>query len=545
MQTNAVKASNNIKSSQPKGTAKWFGSHNALQFGEAEIKKALENLSTPLFVVRDENGTVGFAESMGTSVSSELTSAELLTQLPAYTPSQLGDASFREAYGVQYNYMAGAMANGIASEELVIALGKAGMLCSFGAGGLVPKRVSEAIDKIQAELPNGPYAFNLIHSPNEEALEREATELFLNKGVKVIEASAFMDLTPHVVRFRAAGLSKKADGSIHIENKIIAKISRLEVAEKFMRPAPASILNQLVAEGKITAEQAQLAQQVPMSDDITIEADSGGHTDNRSLVCLLPSILGLRDKVQAELNYPTPVRVGAGGGISTPASVLGAFTMGAAFVVTGSVNQACRESGSSDHVRKVLAQAGMADIMMAPASDMFELGVKLQVLKKGTLFPLRAQKLYDAYIAYNGIDEIPAKEKAILEKTVFQDTLENIWQQCISFFEERDPEQITRAENNPKRKMALIFRWYLGLSSSWANRGQKGREMDYQIWCGPAMGAFNEWAKGTYLEPWENRYAADVAKQLLEGAAYLYRLQFLELQGIQLPANLKSFLPKK
>ena len=27
---------------------------------------------------------------------------------------------------------------------------------------------------------------------------------------------------------------------------------------------------------------------------------------------------------------------------------------------------------------------------MAPAADMFEMGVKLQVLKRGTMFPMRA-----------------------------------------------------------------------------------------------------------------------------------------------------------
>jgi hypothetical protein len=37
------------------------------------------------------------------------------------------------------------MANGIASEELVIALGKENILSSFGAAGLVPERIKQAI----------------------------------------------------------------------------------------------------------------------------------------------------------------------------------------------------------------------------------------------------------------------------------------------------------------------------------------------------------------------------------------------------------------
>ncbi len=91
--------------------------------------------------------------------------------------------------------------------------------------------------------------------------------------------------------------------------------------------------------------------------------------------------------------------------------------------------------------------------------------------------------------------------------------------------------------------MALVFRWYLGLSSRWSNIGEKGREMDYQIWCGPAMGAFNDWVKGTYLEVPENRHAADVNLQILTGAAYLYRIRMLEAQGIKILTPLAQYTP--
>ncbi|MBL4736351.1 MAG: PfaD family polyunsaturated fatty acid/polyketide biosynthesis protein [Flavobacteriales bacterium] len=523
-----------IRSEADKGIGKWFGSSRSLQYDREGIQAIFEKADSPAYVVRGEDGRIGVADRIGTDDKSDLVTAELLATLPAYAPEQLGDSSFRETYGLKYNYMTGAMANGIGSADLVIAGSKAGILSSFGAGGMVLPRIEEGIKKIQAAVGDGAYAVNLIHSPAEEALERNAAELFMKMGVTVVEASAFMDLTPHIVRYRASGLSKNADGSVAIKNRVISKISRVEVAEKFLRPAPDSILNGLVADNKITVEQAELAKLVPMADDLTVEADSGGHTDWRSLVCLLPSIIALRNSIQNEMGYSQEVRVGAGGGIGTPESLLAAFAMGAAFAVTGSINQATRESGSSDHVRKILAEADSADVMMAPAADMFELGVKLQVLKKGTLFGLRAQKLYDAYVDYESLDDIPAKERESLEKTVFRDKLENIWAGCVTFFEERDPEQLVRAKDNPKRKMALVFRWYLGLSSAWANSGEAGREMDYQIWCGPAMGAFNGWVKGSRLEQWESRYVADVAQELLRGGAYLFRLQYLEIYGIHL-----------
>ena len=516
---------------------------NQAAFELQAIGSNLRAINRPLYVIEQE-GKIGLISAdCDEQAIRKQAGASYITCVPALPIEDLGDAGFKKTYRVSCAYYAGSMANGIASVELVVALGKAGLMGSFGAAGMTRTRLESGIQAIQAALPDGPYAANLIHSPSEDALERNAVEVYLEHGVHVVEASAFIDLTPSIVYYRAAGLSQSEDGEVLIANHVIAKLSRREVATKFMQPAPESILDQLVSEGRITPQQAGLAKKVPMADDITIEADSGGHTDNRPLVCLLPTMLALRDEMQAKFNYPVPVRVGAAGGISTPASALAAFMMGAAYVVTGSVNQSCVEAGASEHTRQLLAQAGMADVAMAPSADMFEMGVKVQVLKHGTLFPMRAQKLYDLYSRYDAVEQIPADEREKLEKQVFKRDFESIWQDTVKFFTERDPVQIERAQNNPKRKMALIFRWYLGLASRWSNSGEKGREMDYQIWCGPAMGSFNDWVRGTYLAGHENRHVADVALQILTGAACQYRLQALKLQGLQFPVELEQYYP--
>jgi trans-AT polyketide synthase/acyltransferase/oxidoreductase domain-containing protein len=515
-----------------------------LVFETREMSAHLSALDHHLHVI-EQDGRIGLSSTFADELTVRRQAGEhYLIGVDALPIEQLGDANFKETYGVRYAYYAGSMANGIASVDLVVALGKSGLMGSFGAAGLVRSRLESSIQAIQAALPGGPYAANLIHSPSEDALERNAVEVYLQYGVHVVEASAFIDLTPSIVYYRAAGLSQSGDGGIQIANHVIAKLSRSEVASKFMQPAPESILNQLVNEGRITPEQAALARKVPMADDITVEADSGGHTDNRPLVCLLPTMLALRDSIQAENKYQTPVRVGAAGGISTPSSALAAFMMGAAYIVTGSINQSCLEAGTSDHTRQLLSQAGMADVSMAPSADMFELGVKVQVLKRGTLFPMRAQKLYDLYSRFDSIEQIPVDEREKLEKQIFQRDIGSIWQDTVKFFTERDPVQIKRAEDNPKRKMALIFRWYLGLASRWSNSGEKSREMDYQIWCGPSMGSFNDWVRGTYLSDPKNRRVVDLALQILTGAAYQYRLQALKLQGLELPAELQQYYPE-
>ena len=508
-----------------------------------EIRNKLLHLNQTVYVVQaDADAGVCLAEDL-TDANSGI-KLPLLAHAQPMQVGQFGDPEFMRSYGLNMAYMTGAMANGIASEELVIAAGNAGLLGSFGAAGLVPSRIEEAINKIQQALPNGPYAFNLIHSPSEDAIERGAVDMFLKHGVTTVEASAFLGLTPNIVRYRAAGLRRNAQNQLVITNRVIAKISRTEVASKFMAPAPDVILRKLVEEGSITEEQAQLAAQVPMADDITVEADSGGHTDNRPLVSLLPAILTLAEQFQRKYGYDQSIRIGAAGGIGTPASALAAFMMGAAYVVTGSVNQSCLEAAASKHSKNLLAQAEMADVTMAPAADMFEMGVELQVLKRGTMFPMRAKKLYELYKNYESIEEIPQQERLKLEQQVFRSSLDEIWRQTEEHFNARDPHQIERAKDHPKRKMALIFRWYLGLSSRWSNSGEQGREADYQIWAGPAMGAFNDWVKGSYLEEVSKRKTVEVAWHIMSGAAYLYRLRLLQIQGVGLPPACEVYTPQ-
>jgi trans-AT polyketide synthase, acyltransferase and oxidoreductase domains len=523
----------------------WRGSLDSLSFDLPGIKSKLMDLNQPCYAVRLD-GQIGIT-NQGSLSDPEIAhqgQPEILAHVPPVSIKQLGDPSFLSVHQVNYPYAAGAMAGGIASEELVIALGKAKILSTFGAGGLSPARVEAAILKIQQALPNGGYAFNLLHSPSEPAIERSAVDLYLKYNVRTVEASAFLDLTANIVYYRAAGLSLNSENQIEIKNKVIAKISRREVATKFLQPAPEKLLRALVAQNLISEQQATLAAQVPMADDITVEADSGGHTDNRPLVCLLPSILELRNQIQAQYHYPHPPRVGAAGGIGTPQSALAAFMMGAAYVVTGSINQSCLEAGTSEHTKQLLAQAEMPDVMMAPAADMFEMGVKLQVLKRGTLFPLRSQKLFELYKTYNSIADIPVVERDKLEQQIFRRSLDSVWEETVAYLAKRNPDKIAKAENNPKLKMALIFRWYLGLSSRWSNSGEKEREIDYQIWCGPAMGSFNDWVRNSYLCESSNRRVVDVALHILTGTAFLYRIQSLKMQGLQLPALCCDYSPQ-
>jgi hypothetical protein len=178
---------------------------------------------------------------------------------------------------------------------------------------------------------------------------------------------------------------------------------------------PAQLLRVLVERGELTAAEAELASRIPIAEDITVEADSGGHTDNRPLTALLPAVLGLRDALSRRFGYPSRLRVGAAGGLGSPQGVAAAFALGAAYVV----------------------------------------------------------------------------------------------------------------------------------SSRWAIRGDAARRTDYQLWCGPAMGAFNRWVAGSFLAEPANRSAVQIARNLLAGAAVVTRAHQLRTYAVPVPAEAFVFKPRR
>lgn len=520
----------------------WFRPEPASEV--RDVAAALGDVADPLVVVSDVGGAQRwYRRGYHGRGAGEVA---LRATVPAVDPGSLGSAAFRNAHGLRMAYVAGAMAGGIGSAEIVIAMAKAGLIGFFGAGGLPLPAVEQALQTVVAGVGTGAWGFNLLHNPAEPAMEERTVDLFLKWGVRRADAAAYMSLTPAVVRYRTAGIHRDASGRIVAPNHVFAKISRPEVAERFLRPPPADLLRDLVASGALTAEQAAMASELPVAEDVTAEADSGGHTDHRPLVVLLPEIQRLRDRVAREHGYDASVRprVGAAGGLGTPQAVWAAFAMGADYVLTGSVNQATREAGTSELAKQLLVEAQFFDVATGPAPDMFEIGAKVQVLSRGSMYAQRAQRLYEIYRSYGSIEEIPKDERGKIEKQFFKRDLDEVWAETKAYWQQRDPSQVEKAERDGRVKMALTFRWYLGMTSRWARTGDADRKRDYQIWCGPAMGAFNRWVEGSALQPLEARTVVGIAEALMVGAATQARIAAARVQGVALPVDVDGVAPR-
>lgn len=516
---------------------------------------AVQNFRSNVIVMREVSGahTVRLESDRTAAL---VPGASLVARLPGLYPEYLGAPSFSVAHGSRFAYVVGEMARGIATTRMVSAAVRSGFCAFFGSAGLRVGAVDDAIAAIRADLGEadgagssprqtaGAWGMNLIHSPDRPDRERESVDLFLARSVTRVSASAFMKLSADVVRYACRGLARGVDGRVRRCNFVFAKVSRPEVAAQFMVPAPLEILRDLVAAGQITAHEADLAAQIPVAEDITVESDSGGHTDNRPLAALFPVILRLRQEIAQRHPAAHAVRLGAAGSLGTPHAIAAAFQLGADYVLTGSINQCAVESGVSPKARALLGEAGLADVAMAPAADMFELGVKVQVLKRATMFASKAQRLYEIYRRHDDLAALPAKERDWLERQVFRNSCEAEWELTRAYLAKSGSPFLTKAEGDGKVRMALLFRRYLSLASQWARDGIDDRAIDYQIWCGPAMGAFNDWVRGSFLDPVANRTVAQIGLNLLEGAAALTRAQQLRLAGVHVPPRATNFVPR-
>lgn len=456
-------------------------------------------------------------------VSTPLTQAEV----GGITAASLGSRAFREDYKLRYAYVAGSMYKGIASKELVVRMGRAGLMGYYGIGGLKLDQAEEGLRFIQSQLGvDGNYGVNLLSDLEDPAMEMRTVDLLLRYNVTRVEAASFLQVTAPLVLYRLKGATRNSQGQVVTPRHVIGKVSRLEVARAFMSPAPERILNRLVEEGRLSREEAELGKYLPVCGDICVEADSGGHTDMGVASALLPAMISLQKEMMTTHNYAKAIRVGLAGGIGTPESAAAAFVLGADFVLTGSINQCSPQAGTSERVKEMLSQINVQDTAYAPSGDMFELGARIQVLKRGLFFPARANKLYDLYRFYNSLEEIDEQTRSQIQDKYFKRSFDAVWQETRTHYQQVRPEELEKAERNPKHKMALVFKWYFVHTTRLAMNGSDDQKVDYQVHCGPAMGAFNQWVKGTDLENWRNRHVDLIADRLMTATAALLNERF-------------------
>ncbi|KIF72836.1 malonyl-CoA O-methyltransferase [Streptomyces sp. 150FB] len=413
-------------------------------------------------------------------------------QEPALDAEALGARSFRERYGLRHSYAVGSMYGGVSGREVVRAASKAGLLGFLGIAGLQRDEVERQLHGLAEELGPHGQGVNLLYPHRAPEQEAPLVDALLQHGVGLIEVSGYPFVTEELVRFRFKG------------GRILAKVSRTDLAAAFLAPPPEQHVAMLLAKGSVTEQEAAAAAGRPMADDLCVEADGGWLTGAAGPLSLLPAVLRLRDEAALPGHR---VHVGCAGGIGTPEAAAAAFLMGADFVLTGSVNQCSVEAATSAAVKDLLQEAHEYDVDTAPWSELFEHGVQARYLKRGQLFPARASRLHDLWRRHASVAELDEATR----KQVFDRYLGGEHPAATA----KDPDQ----GPDPRTELAAVFRAYFRRGFRLAVTGDRQSTVDYLVNCGPAMGAFNQAVAGTSLQPWRARTLEAIADFLMDGAA--------------------------
>ena len=118
-------------------------------FTPAQLLPVIAAPRTAAFIVKDPAANrIGLSTALPQPGSGH----QLIGTLPPLYPEWLGDRSFCEIHGIRFPYVSGAMANGIATTQLVIAMAKNGMLGFFGAAGLGGFGLSGSTGRLSLDL---------------------------------------------------------------------------------------------------------------------------------------------------------------------------------------------------------------------------------------------------------------------------------------------------------------------------------------------------------------------------------------------------------
>jgi trans-AT polyketide synthase/acyltransferase/oxidoreductase domain-containing protein len=454
--------------------------------------------------VADEN----IAKADSVVINAELVDVDDKSEETLIKAQLLGKEELKSKYNLKYPYLVGGMHMGISSVDMVVKIAMFGGMCFYGTAGNDIDVVSRAIDEIKRKLGSRRnYGINITYNYTFPEREKYLLELAVEKDVPVIELSSYLSITEELIKYKA--------DSLNTDRKIIAKVSRIDLAEAFMSPAPDNILSVLYEKGLITEEQKEKLCTLPIADDICIVGDCAGSTDCKSVLALYPAVKMKKDELRAKGILANDICIGVAGGIGSGAAAAAAFKMGADFILTGSINQCCVEADTSEAVKDILEKISIDDLNYVKDGNMLDVGGLVQVIKRGGFFYARANNLARLYMSYKSINDIPRSVIEKLEKDYFRKPIELVYREIsegVSY------ELVEKSEKNPKYKMGLVFNKYYEDALRYAKGGKVENRLDYQIYCGPALGTYNALVKNTDKEQWRNRHVDEMAIDILSKA---------------------------
>ena len=486
--------------------AGWRPGPDPVAFSPGPITSYLRRVREPVHVITDGPGSAR-GLGAGGEIADTHADYQLVGTLPPIYPEWLGDRSFGEAHGVRFPYVAGEMANGIATTRLVIALARAGMLGFFGAAGLGSSRGRAGRRRtVRHARRRRHWGVNLIHSPNEPALEERVADLLSGAACARSPRRRSWGSRPRSCAAPPRGLTVDAPAGSSGRAHLFAKVSRPEVAGMFMAPAPGGRCSRRSwRAGQLTAERGRAGGAGPRR--------RGRHRRGRlrrahrqpAARCALPD----HPRAARRARRGTVTRTDPGGrgrrAGHAAARWPAAFALGAAYVLTGSVNQACGRVRALRPRREDARPGRVADVIDgARGRHVRAWASRCRCCKRGTMFGARAAKLYEAYRSLPLAGGNPRRRRARLERRRCTPRSTRSGPTPSEFWQQRDPGEIARASATPSTRWRWSSAGTSGNQASWAIDGEPDRRADYQILVRARDGRVQRWTQGRFLaEPGE------------------------------------------
>src|SRR6201998_3197045 len=230
---------------------------------------------------------------------------------------------------------------GLSSQKLTAAVSNFGGLGSFGAHGLAPEAIKEAIAEIRS-LSSKPFAMNLWVSMEDE-------------GARTSDVNAFnRSLAPLAVHLAALGVPRpayKPYSPTRFEDQARVLLDANVPAFSFIYGVPSrEILEECRAKSIVTMGTATTPDEAVVLQDAGVDAivasgfEAGGHRGSflRSAEDSLTGTFSLVPQIVDIVDVP----VIAAGGIGDARGVVAALALGAEGVQLGTAFLACEKSGA-------------------------------------------------------------------------------------------------------------------------------------------------------------------------------------------------------
>lgn len=423
----------------------------------------------------------------------------------------LGSRSFKEEYETSYAYVVGGIRDGISSVTMMKSLEKGNILGFLGTKGLSLQETQQIIESALREVKQDKLGVHITCDVLQPEYSDEKLQLIIKYNINRLQISGFQKPTEKLYEYRIHNIRQRENAS----DKLLVCVNNRKATEEFMKPIPKYFIQMQMQLGNIDSKEAEFLSKIPLCDDICIENDGLGVNH----FGWISSFKKLNHDMSESYGMKKRVRIGICGNIGNPQMLAVAFFSGADFVMTSTINQCTLEADTSERVKELLQEAKENDFLFAPTDNLFEFGEKKSILKKGTLYAVRAQKVYDIYLKYSSLEEIPDEQEELLEY-YFGISLEQMYQSIVRRVSNR--EKILIGEQ-PKYKLGVVLKEYLQLCFIQVKIGEKDWEINYGIEVGSELADMNRWLEGTDLETWKQRKVTIIAKRMMDEGADLLK----------------------